>query len=66
METQTQTQAESNKVVERKAGKASTIKSFKTLVKNLQDSGLVDKKNYETLRQMYVKVVKQYMGEELL
>lgn len=57
---------ESNKVATRAAGKASTIKSFKGVVKNLQESGLVDKKDYETIKAIYQKVVKQYMGEELL
>ncbi|WVR22142.1 MAG: hypothetical protein [Malazfec virus 5] len=62
----TATTTENSKAVERKAGKASTIKSFKGVVRNLQESGLVDKKDYETIKALYQKVVKQYMGEELL
>lgn len=58
--------AKSNEVATRKAGKASTIKSFKTLVVNLKDSGLVSKTDWEVIKGLYQKTVKQYMGEELL
>lgn len=65
METKTTTQNE-NKVLERKAGKASTLKSWKTLVINLKGLELTTDKDYETIKELYKKAVKQYMGEELL
>lgn len=64
-----ETKVENNEVVnteKRKAGKSATLSSFKTLVINLEGLGLVNEKDWNTLKEMYNKAKKQYMGDELL
>lgn len=50
----------------RKASASSTVKQFRGAISNLKEAGLVNQKDYETLKVMYEKVVKQFMGEILL
>lgn len=49
----------------RQASKSQTVKSFFTVVKNLGETKLVNEKDLKTLQEIYNKVKKQYVGEDM-
>lgn len=63
METNT-TQVENSKA-ERLPSKSSTVKGFKTNIKNLKTTGLINEADFKTLVELHKKVMKQWLGEEM-
>jgi len=48
--------------VTRKVGKASTLKSFGVLIKNVEEAKLLNKEDTLELKKLHEKAVKQYLG----
>jgi len=66
MEKKENKEAENVQGTERRQGAMSVLKSWKTLLKNLENSGLVKKEDFKVQKEMYSKALKQYIGEDLL
>jgi len=67
METKQEKKAEvQGTETKRQQSPSSVLKSWKTLLVNLENSGLVNKEDYEKTKEMYKKAFKKYLGEELL
>lgn len=54
-----------NKVDNRKVSKSGTVKSLKGVIVNLKLAGLVNTEDEKKLKEIYQKVVKQWVGEDL-
>lgn len=54
-----------NGKAERLPSKSSTVKGFKTNIKNLKTCGLINDEDFKKLTEIHKKVMKQWIGEEI-